>query len=191
MLNRALRLMDADLIIKLGFFIGDLHRQIQQLHQEQFGDPSSNQHFTVYRGQGMAKDDFEKMAATKGGLLSFNCFLSTSKDDKISLGFAERGAANPDTVGVLFVMTIDPALSSTPFASIVEVAYFGDEEEEVLFSMHTVFRIGKITPMGGNGRLFRVELMLTSDKDNDLRQLTDRIREETFPDTREGGIDWV
>ena len=125
MLNRALRLMDADLIIKLGFFIGDLHRQIEQLHQEQFGDQSSNQRFTVYRGQGMAKGEFEKMAATTGGLLSFNCFLSTSKDDKVSLGFAQRGATNPDTVGVLFVMTIDPGRSSTPFASIVDVGYFG------------------------------------------------------------------
>ena len=34
MLNRALRLMDTDVIIKLGFFIGDLHRQIEQLHNE-------------------------------------------------------------------------------------------------------------------------------------------------------------
>jgi tetratricopeptide (TPR) repeat protein len=181
MLNRALRLMDVDLIIKLGFFIGDLHRQLEQLHQEQFGDQSSKQHLTVYRGQGMAKGDFEKMTTTKGGLLSFNCFLSTSKDDKVSLDFAQRGATNPDMVGVLFVMTIDSAGSSTPFASIVDVGFFGDQEEEVLFSMNTVFRIGNITPMGDKHRLFRVELTLTSDKDNDLRQLTDRIREETFP----------
>jgi hypothetical protein len=36
MLNRALRLMDADIIIKMGFFIGDLHRDIEKLHKEQF-----------------------------------------------------------------------------------------------------------------------------------------------------------
>ena len=36
MLNRALRMMDADLIVRMGFFIGDLHRQIEQLHQQQF-----------------------------------------------------------------------------------------------------------------------------------------------------------
>ena len=35
--------------------------------------------------------------------------------------------------------------------------------------------------MGGNGRLFRVELTLTSDNDKDLHVLTDRIREESFP----------
>jgi hypothetical protein len=37
MLNRALRLMDVDIMIKMGFFIGDLHRHIERLHSEQFG----------------------------------------------------------------------------------------------------------------------------------------------------------
>ncbi len=182
MLNRALRLMDADLIIKLGFFIGDLHRQIEQLHEEQFADPSSNQSFSVYRGQGMDKEQFEKMTTNKGSLLSFNCFLSTSKDRNVSLDFAQRATTNADMVGVLFVMTINPAQSTTPFASVIEVGCYAGDEDEVLFSMHTVFRIDNITPMGENHRLFRVELTLTSDNDEDLRRLTDRIREETFPD---------
>ena len=192
MLNRALRLMDTDVIIKFGFFIGDLHRQIEQLHNEQFGGSKSKKSFPVYRGQGMDKAQFEKMAANKGCLLSFNCFLSTSKDPDVSLDFAKRAATNPDLIGVFFVMKIDPAQSTTPFASIIDVGYFGDKEDEVLFSMHTVFRISdSITPMGENHRLFRVELTLTHDNDQEFRQLTDRIREETFPDRTRGGIDWV
>jgi tetratricopeptide (TPR) repeat protein len=183
MLNRALRLMDADLIIKLGFFIGDLHRQIEQLHKEQFGGSSSNQSFPVYRGQGMGKEQFEQMTINKGGLLSFNCFLSTSKDRKVSLDFAQRATTNADMVGVLFVITINPAQSTTPFASVIDVGCYAGDEDEVLFSMHTVFRIGNITPMLENHRLFRVELTLTADNDKDLRRLTDRIREETFPNS--------
>lgn len=35
MLNRALRLLQGDIIINMGFFICDIHRQIQQLHQQQ------------------------------------------------------------------------------------------------------------------------------------------------------------
>jgi tetratricopeptide (TPR) repeat protein len=182
MLNRALRLMDADLIIKLGFFIGDLHRQIEQLHEKQFGSPSSNKSFSVYRGQGMDKEQFEKMTTNKGGLLSFNCFLSTSKDRNVSLDFAQRAKTNADMVGVLFVMTINPAQSTTPFASVIDVGCYAGDEDEVLFSMHTVFRIGNITPMDKDYRLFQVELTLTSDNDKDLRELTDRMREETFPD---------
>ena len=182
MLNRALRTMDADLMVKLGFFIADLHRQIAELHREEFGSHGSNQKLTVYRGQGMEKAEFEKMLASKGGLISFNCFLSTSRADHISLGFAKDALKNPQLVGVLFVMTIDPALPDTPFASVAKVGAMGAKEDEVLFSMNTVFRIGKIKQLGDNPRLFRVELSMTSEKDNDLRQLMDRIREETFPD---------
>ena len=62
-----------------------------------------------------------------------------------------------EMMGVLFVMTIDPTQSNTPFASITGVSYFEEKEDEVLFSMHTVFRIGEITPMGGTNRLFQVK----------------------------------
>jgi tetratricopeptide (TPR) repeat protein len=181
MLNQGLRLMDVDIIIKMGFFIGDLHRHIERLHKEQFTSQKSDKTFTVYRGQGMSKKDFEQLIKTKGGLISFNNFLSTSKRRDVSLLFAESIQSNPDVAGILFVITIDPSVSSAPFASIDSVSQF-QGEEEVLFAMHTVFRIGEITPMGENHRLFRVELTLTSDNDPDLRRLTDYIREETFPD---------
>jgi tetratricopeptide (TPR) repeat protein len=131
----------------------------------------------------MDRKQFEQMTTNKGGLLSFNCFLSTSRDCCVSLVFAETDPSNPNMIGVLFVITINPAQSTTPFATIAEYGHFGDNEREVLFSMHTVFRIGNITPMGENHRLFRVELTLTSDNDKDLLQLTDRIREESFPDS--------
>ena len=182
MLNRALRLMDADVIINMGFFIGDLHRQITQLHAAQFNGTSPS--FTAYRGQGMSKTDFEEMKKTKGGLLSFNNFLSTSISRTVSLRFAHGALSNADLVGVLFVMVVDPSISTTPFASIVDVSRF-KTEDEILFSMHTIFRIGSIKPIGENPRLFQVELLLTSDNDPDLRALTDRMREEV-----EGSTGW-
>ncbi len=77
---------------------------------------------------------------------------------------------------------IDPSKSKTSFASIIDVSYFKDQEDEVLFAMHTVFCINDIKSMGENHRPFQVELTLTSDNDKDLRVLTDCIREETFPD---------
>ncbi|CAF3326144.1 unnamed protein product, partial [Rotaria socialis] len=52
-LNKALRTMDVNILIKMGFFINDLHRQIQQLHSEQFGDHKHLTPFVVYRGQGL------------------------------------------------------------------------------------------------------------------------------------------
>ncbi|CAF1541377.1 unnamed protein product [Adineta steineri] len=181
MLNQALRLMDVDIIVRMGFFINDLHRDIQRLHSEQFDDHQSDTTFTVYRGQGLSKEDFTEMTKTKGGLLSFNNFLSTSKNRDVSLVFAQQAATNPDLVGILFVMSINPADSTNPFACVSDVSYF-HTEDEVLFSMHTIFRIGDIKPMDGDNHLYQVNLVLTNDNDRDLRTLTDRIREETYPD---------
>ena len=47
--------------------------------------------------------------------------------------------------------------------------------------MHSIFCIGEITPVDGNTRLVHVQLNLASKKDNDLRELIDTIRKETFP----------
>jgi tetratricopeptide (TPR) repeat protein len=181
-LNRALRLMDADVIIKMGCFVRDLHNHIAQLHKEQFDSCHSSESFRVYRGQGISKADFNQMMKTKGGLMSFNNFLSTSTNCNVSRCFAESNQTNPDLVGILFVMTIDPSKSTTPFASIQELSNFQDEAE-VLFSMHTIFRIGEIKPMDDNLRLFQVDLTLTSDTDEDFCALTNRIREDIFPDS--------
>ena len=64
------------------------------------------------------------------------------------MGFIQRNLMkNPDNVGVLFIMTMDPEKvsisSSTPFALIDHVSAILTEQE-ILFSMHTVFRIENI-----------------------------------------------
>ncbi|CAF1462350.1 unnamed protein product [Adineta steineri] len=183
MLNQALRIMNADIIINMGFFLRDVHQQIQQLHEQQVSK-YGRKPFIVYRGQGLMKSDFEKLQKAKGGLMSFNNFLSTSTDKEVSLDFAGRASAEPNKVGIFFIMSIDPCLKSTPFASIKEVSYF-KEEEEILFSMHTVFRVNAIKQMDKKNQLYQVELELTSDDDQQLRVLTDRIRKEAG-----GGTGW-
>ena len=58
--------MDVDIIIKLGFFIGDLHRHIEELYKKQFGGQNFNNSFTLYRGQNLSKTDFEQLTRTQG-----------------------------------------------------------------------------------------------------------------------------
>jgi tetratricopeptide (TPR) repeat protein len=174
--------MDVNTIIKMGFFIADLHRHIKQLHSEQFGGHHSDKTFTVYRGQVMSKEGFGQLRKRQGGLMSFNNFLSTSKDRQISLQFAYQAVENPDLVGVLFIMTIDPSQSTVPFAATTDVSY-NNKADEVLFSMHTVFRIHNIKPLDKNNHLFEVNLALTNDTDQDLCVLANRIREETSAST--------
>jgi tetratricopeptide (TPR) repeat protein len=177
MLNRALRNLEGDTIINMGFFIHDLHRQIEGLHKKQVSSYHGKP-FIVYRGQGLLTTDFDKLQKSKGGLMSFNNFLSTSTVRKVSLGFAEGALGKTDTFGILFTMIIDPSVSSAPFAAIRDVSYIKNEEE-ILFSMHTVFRIGEITRMDKNNPLYQVELKVTADDDEQLRTLTERMRKET------------
>jgi len=61
----------------------------------------------------MSKIEFDKLTKTKGGLISFNNFLSTSNNYETWFIFAESNRNNSDLVGILFVMTIDPSKSST------------------------------------------------------------------------------
>ncbi|CAF4122903.1 unnamed protein product [Rotaria sp. Silwood2] len=181
MLNGALRILQADTIINMGFFICDLHHQIEELHRKQISSYGGKS-FVIYRGQGLSTTDFEKLQKTQGGLISFNNFLSTSRDKEVSLGFAQVALTKPNTVGILFEMTIDPSVSSAPFGSTEGMGYF-QAEEEILFSMHTVFCIGEIKQIDNSSTLYQVDLKLTSDDDEQLRTLTNRIREETPGET--------
>ena len=176
MLNRALRLLEADIIVNMGFFIHDLHQQIQQLHKEQLAG-YSGQPFIVYRGQGLSTSDFEKLKRSRGGIMSFNCFVSTSTKQEKSLEFAGNAAMDHDRVGVLFVMTIDPKISATPFADIKEVSYYGGEAE-ILFSMHTVFRIDTIKQMNKKGGHVQVHLILTVDEDKQLNDVMKQLADD-------------
>jgi hypothetical protein len=134
--------MEVDRIIKMGFFLRDLHNHIDALHSEQYREEQHLHSFTVYRGQGLSQTDFDELLKTKGGLLSFNNFLSTSHDRAVSFAFAESSQDNPNLIGVLFEITINPSISSSPFANVENVGYYPGEAE-ILFSMHSVFRIGQ------------------------------------------------
>ncbi|CAF1333338.1 unnamed protein product [Adineta ricciae] len=180
MLNRALQAMDGDIMTRMGFFISDLHRNIEKVQQDH---PIHNV-FTVYRGQGLSQADFDQLRTTKGGLISFNNFMTTDRSHQNSISFAESAASNPDLVGVVFVMEIDPTQSTTPFAPIYQISYF-PEEDQVLFSMHTVFRIQNIKSISGNKHLYEVDLTLTSDNDEELSVLAQRIRQESYPEKEE------
>lgn len=173
MLNKALRTQSIEITIKMGFFLQDLHRQIQRL-RSQF---TQRETFIVYRGQGMGKDEFEKMKQSQGGLLSFNSFLSTSLDRQVALNFAREAKKNPELIPIFFEMEIDPFISSTPFALVNEHSYFKSNEQEVLFSMNTVYRIGDVKEI--KEKIWKVSLKLTSDSDQQLKELTECIRQET------------
>jgi tetratricopeptide (TPR) repeat protein len=164
----------------MGFFLRDLHQQINQLYSEQ----SMNRvRQNVYRGQGMHNDEFAKLRNSQGGLLSFNSFLSTSTDPDVSRIFCPTARQDPNTTPVLFTIEIDPTSTCAPFALLKDESNFS-EEQEILFSMHSVFRIGEVI-YNKEENFWQVKLTLTSDNDEELTKLTKYIRNEI-----QGGTGW-
>ncbi|CAF1550412.1 unnamed protein product, partial [Rotaria magnacalcarata] len=102
-------------------------------------------------------------------------------EPKVAMEFVERTMKkNPDVVGVTFIMTIDQSklsTSNTPFAMLDEHSAIKGEQE-ILFTMHTVFRVVEMKQTAKNNRLWEVQLAITDDNDPQLSTLTNRIKEE-------------
>ena len=170
----------SNLSLRWGFFLRDLHEQIQKKHAEQLPDLVPE---VVYRGQGMPNEDFEKLKKSKGGLLSFNNFLSTSTDLEVSKMYCPIDSPDPDTTAVMFKLKIDPTLKSARFTLLEDESQFTDEKE-LLFSMCSVFRIVEIK-YKIEDKFWEVTLRSTDDDDKELSQLTNYIQKEI-----QGGTGW-
>jgi hypothetical protein len=81
-------------------------------------------------------------------------------------------------------MTISPSILSIPFSNIRDVSEY-KEEDEILFSMYTAFRVSNIKEIDNNDCLWQVHSTLTSQNDPQLNSLTEQIREETLLPKRE------
>ncbi|CAF0955311.1 unnamed protein product [Adineta steineri] len=171
MINRALRKQDIYIIIKAGFFIRDLQKEIEARYKP------PTEKMIVHRGQALSEMDFNQLCERKGGLYSFNNFLSTSMRFNVSNLFGEGCPQNHEIVGILFEIEIDPTIfTPTHWAWIASESRY-PEEEEVLFAMHSIFRINEIEKL--DDRYWKVQLSLTSDNDPELKKMTEFIREAT------------
>ena len=130
----------------------------------------------MYRGQGMLPEDIQWLEKSKGGLLSFNNFLSTSEDPDVSGSFVQRALETPDHFAVHFIMKINPKKTTTIFAQLGKESYFNESEKEILFSMHTAFRIDDV--QNKKDRLWEVYLTLTNEYDEKLDEHADRFRND-------------
>ncbi|CAF1191529.1 unnamed protein product [Didymodactylos carnosus] len=173
MLNKALRVQDIDILFKLRFFIKDLHNQLEQLH---FKSLNVAKELTLYRGQGMVVEEFEKLKGNIGGFLSINYFLSTSQSRDVAVRFAQASRNQEGFEAILFEISIDIENCSKPFHNITKYSAL-PKESEVLFSLGTVFRIQSIRRSTSTG-IWNVKLLLNGQEDQDLRHLTGQIRNE-------------
>ncbi|CAF1515780.1 unnamed protein product [Adineta ricciae] len=163
-INRALRTQDILTLYHLRYFIKDLHLQLKARHAD-FCSILSHENLTVYRGVGLPIDEFEKLKP--GYLVSFSEFLSTSRRQALAEVYVRNDGDNMQAI--LFEIELNCAIqTSTPFADISEQSQF-NIEQEILFSMGSVFRIESIcqTPE----TRWDIKLSQTSDEDQQLKLL--------------------
>jgi len=169
-LNKAFRIQNMDILIKMVFFIRDIHQEIQRLHTKL----NKQNHLIVYRGQCISEEDFQKILDNQNGFLSFNNFLITTTDKNLSLTYARSTRNNHELIGVLFQIEIDRTKSL--FTPLDKISYYSESENEILFSTHTIFRIHTIHQIE-NG-LWQIELRLTANEDEQLKQIKEFVRKE-------------
>ncbi|CAF3066981.1 unnamed protein product [Rotaria socialis] len=174
LLSSAVQTHDANMIIKMGFFMQDLHREIKRIYYE----TDRTTKVTLYRGHGMLADEFEKFRKREGEVFAFNWFLSTSTDQEVAMTFAKTAILDHTAIGILFEIEIDPSICSIPFACLNNHSYYFQAENEVLISAHSVYRIVKINKI--EDRLWIVNLALTSDMHEQSKFLINHIRSEIY-----------
>jgi tetratricopeptide (TPR) repeat protein len=157
-INHALRTQNMCVLYKFRYFIKDLHDQFQlQLTQ-------SINHWkgTVYRGECLSMENLEEYSV--GCNVMYNSYLPASFCKKVALAFTSSVPNKSDFKSVLFRIDIDTdSPSSYCFACIADTNRMKDEEE-VLFSIGTIFRINSIIDETDSGGPYIIDLTLDTDE---------------------------
>lgn len=175
-LNDALRTQNVLDLLRMGFFLQRLQRQIDHISKNADEVTSG---FTVYRGQGLSYDDYDKLKKDTNELLAFNTFLLAHTDREAAFSAARRAVRDGSETAVLFSIDIEPSIgTSAPFVCLDDLSYFENSENEYLFSPKTIFRIAKVEKLAGGGGILLVTLRPTHINDKQVRQIMQTTRKE-------------
>ena len=170
LLNESLRIETIDHIVKMRYYIHDLHNQLAQLQPSFIQSLNGQTNLTLYRGQTMKVSQLNEIRNNYGNFISMNSFLSATEDRKVAFIFSGDGqTTNPEEVSVIYDMLIDTNIRSTPYAKIPSVM---EDEEEILFSMGPIFRIGEVEKVPDHDGVFSIKLIMEHIEDELWNELT-------------------
>ncbi|CAF1150908.1 unnamed protein product [Adineta steineri] len=95
---------------------------------------------------------------------------------EVYAGAGENRVGHESCKSVLFELSIDEAMDARPFADITSISHFGEGEEEVLFTMGSVWTIDSVKE--GDDSLWTVELKHCSELDSKLGQLFKQLPDD-------------
>ncbi|CAF1148361.1 unnamed protein product [Rotaria sordida] len=175
-LNKALRTQCIDDIIPFGSFIRDMNKQLDDEHKL-FIKQKQTPIIQVYRGQLISKDEVIRLKSTQKELISMNSFLSTSTNRKKALEFAtSKPPPNDELTSMLLEIDVNINYLSKPYADIKRLSAI-PEEEEVLFTVSSIFRIENIS-YDDKINLWMAKLTLCSLDDPDIKNFLSSLKQE-------------
>ena len=128
MINKALRTQYVQTLYSMRTFIRHLHQQLIELCPVN-DKTQSTPILTLYRGQRMSFDDFEKLKNHESGLFSVSNFFSTSATKDVALVYA--GESNDETIAMIFELSVDlNHKTNTSFVRIETFSHLGESEHE-------------------------------------------------------------
>ncbi|CAF1172252.1 unnamed protein product [Adineta steineri] len=177
-LNAALRKWDLQIVVRYRFFIKNLYQQLKDEYARQRNTTLSDiKH--VYRGQRFSFHEIQQLQNAIGQYISFNSFLSTTKDENVAMIFA----GDDPQLAVLFHIEIQTNIdrSTKPFASISHLSHIGlGDEEEVLFMLGTIFRVKSFGKRLAEDSHWILELELANENEHCLKEFG-HYRQEELP----------
>lgn len=169
LLNKALRARNVEVLVKFGFYIRDIFHQLSDAASLE----DENQQFKVYHGQIISKDEFSRLENSIGAMISFDAFISASRNPDVAYIFA--GSSSDSFVSVILEININRSIQSTkPYANISPMSYFQDEDE-ILFMLGSVFRIVDVNYAEDN-KTRQIVLDICSENDQMYRNVLEHER---------------
>ncbi|CAF1239436.1 unnamed protein product [Adineta steineri] len=157
LLNQAFRVENITMLLLCQFVIRDIHQRICDLDEV----TSLNENMTCYRGQLMSRDEVDLLRRSVGSIISMKTFFSTTLNKQYALIRVDVPVHNSsviDTEPVFFEITIQRNILylGEPFANISAESSFPDEEE-ILFSIGSLFRINEV--FNEEGKFWKINLI--------------------------------
>jgi tetratricopeptide (TPR) repeat protein len=174
LLNKALRIEDTELLYIFRFFIIDLCAQLERGHRA-LRDSGAG-HLTLFRGQQIPDEEFDKLKQSVGILISTNGFWSTTRDLNVALSFVSQHSQMDGMKQILFEISADPNLKAVVFADVHQQSRMRSEQE-VLFSLDAVFKVESVQ-FDLHLKLWKIKMVATDDGSKDVKEYLQSTKKE-------------
>ena len=137
MLNKALRIPEADILFRVRLFIQHLFHQIEN-------ESTSDTSLTVHLGQTISKNDLDDLqkSSTNNGLLVFSQFLFGSSDFSRAIQIAKKlPILSEEYIPVVLHLNISADIKCANTSSL---RYTVDDDNDVLLNMGIMARLTKV-----------------------------------------------